>query len=184
MFYLRTLSRIIDTVNTAVGRAVCWLALAMVLLQFAIVVLRYVFGVGSLAMQELVVYMHGLLFMMAAAYTLVDDGHVRVDIFYRDAAPRKKALVNIFGVVAFLAPVCILILYLAYPYVARSWAVLEGSRETSGLPGVFLFKTAILVFAGMLLLQGLSIVLRAADTLLGNTIDPGTGARDEEQRQI
>ncbi len=184
MFYLRKLSRTIDSVNIAIGRAVCWLALAMVLLQFAIVVLRYVFGVGSLAMHETVVYMHGVLFMMAGAYTLAEDGHVRVDIFYRDAAPRKKAMINLFGVAVFLAPICILILYLSYPYVARSWSVLEGSRETSGLPGVFLFKTVILVFAGLLLLQGVSIVVRAVDTLLGNASDPGAGARDREQRQV
>lgn len=171
MHYLRRLSQGIDRVNNAVGRGVCWLVLAMVLLQFAIVVMRYVFGAGSLAMHELVVYLHGVLFMMAAAYTLGEDKHVRVDIFYRDASPRAKALVNLLGVLLFLAPVCILILYLAYPYVERSWSVLEGSRETSGLPGVFLFKTVILVFAGMLLLQGVSLALRSLDTLLGHRAD-------------
>jgi TRAP-type mannitol/chloroaromatic compound transport system permease small subunit len=174
---VNTVSRLIDGLNTLIGRTVCWLVLLMVLVQFSIVVLRYVFGIGSLAMYELVVYMHGLLFMMAAAYTLAEDGHVRVDIFYRGAAPRTKALVNIIGVLGLLVPTCVIILYLAWPYVIRSWSVLEGSRETSGLPGVFLFKTVILLFASMLLLQGISIVLRATRTLLHGGDDPGAGAR-------
>lgn len=177
MAYLKIISRTIDRLNTAIGRAVCWLALFMVLMQFGIVVLRYVFGAGSLAMYELVVYMHGLLFMMAAAYTLAEDGHVRVDIFYRSASTRWKALVNIIGVLALLLPTCILILHITWPYVLRSWSVLEGSRETSGLPGVFLFKSVILVFAVMLILQGISIVLRAAHTLVEGGDDPGAGVR-------
>lgn len=179
MASLKIISRTIDALNSAIGRAVCWLVLIMVLMQFSIVVLRYVFGIGSLAMYELVVYMHGLLFMMAAAYTLAEDGHVRVDIFYRGAAPRRRALVNIIGVLVFLVPTCVLILYITWPYVLRSWSVLEGSRETSGLPGVFLFKTVILVFAVMLMLQGLSIVVRAARTLIEDGDDPGTGARPQ-----
>jgi len=173
---LTSLSRSIDRVNTLVGRAVSWLVLAMVLAQFGIVVMRYVFGAGSLAMYEIVVYLHGVLFMMAAAYTLAEDGHVRVDIFYREARSRTQALVNIAGVILMLWPTCALILYLAWPYVARSWSVLEGSRETSGLPGVFLFKTVILVFAAMLILQGLSVVVRALRTLREGGDDPGTGS--------
>jgi len=177
--FLTSLSRFIDGFNTLIGRAVCWLALFMVLAQFGIVVMRYVFGAGSLAMYEIVVYLHGVLFMMAAAYTLAEDGHVRIDIFYRGARPRYQAIVNIVGVLTLLWPTCVLILYIAWPYVARSWSVLEGSRETSGLPGVFLFKTVILVFAAMFMLQGLSIVLRALNTLREGGEDPGTGVRPQ-----
>lgn len=173
---LKSVSRGIERGNALVGRAVCWLALVMVLMEFGIVVLRYVFGVGSLAMYELVVYMHGLLFLLAAAYTLGEDGHVRVDIFYRGAAPRRQAWVNLIGVLVFLLPVCAIVLYTAWPYVARSWSVLEGSREVSGLPGVFLFKTVILVFAVMMVLQGVSVILRALHTLRCGGDDPGTGS--------
>lgn len=179
MSYLTSLSRFIDAFNTAIGRAVCWLALVMLLVQFGIVVMRYVFGAGSLAMYEIVVYLHGVLFMMAAAYTLAEDGHVRIDIFYRAARSRYQAVVNIVGVLALLWPTCVLTLYIAWPYVVRSWSVLEGSRETSGLPGVFLFKTVILVFAAMLMLQGLSIVLRALKTLRQGGEDSGTGVRSQ-----
>lgn len=174
MSVLFRISRAIDAVNGLLGRAIAWLVLVMALLQFVIVIMRYVFGVGSLALSESVVYMHGLLFTVAAAYTLLVDKHVRVDIFYRDASPRRQALVNLLGTVFFLIPMCILILYVAYPYVARSWGVLEGSRETSGLPGVFLFKTVILVFAGMLIAQGISMVIRAGAALSGRE-PPGTG---------
>ncbi len=163
--------RLVERINTGLGLTVMWLALAMVVVQFAIVVLRYVFGVGSLYLTEAVIYMHGILFMSAAAYTLVMNKHVRVDIFYGEAPPRRKAMVDLFGSLAFLLPTCALILWLAFPYVARSWAVLEGSRETSGIPAIFILKSFILVFATTLFAQGVVMVLRAAAFLTGRPLD-------------
>jgi TRAP-type mannitol/chloroaromatic compound transport system permease small subunit len=97
----------IERVNRAVGKAAAWLALFMVLVQFALVLMRYVFGTGSLFMQESVIYAHAIVFMMAAAWTLADDKHVRVDIFYSVATPRRQAAINLFGVVFFLLPMCV-----------------------------------------------------------------------------
>lgn len=148
-----------------------WLSIAMVLVQFGIVVLRYVFGLGSLYMSESVIYMHGILFMSAAAYTLAVDKHVRVDIFYGEARPRRKAAVDLFGALVFLLPTCVLIAWLGLPYVGQSWAVLEGSRETSGIPAIFLLKSFILVFAATLFAQGLVMVVRAAAYLTGRPMD-------------
>jgi TRAP-type mannitol/chloroaromatic compound transport system permease small subunit len=155
----------IDRVSAAVGCAVMWCLLFMVLAEFALVLMRYVLGVGSLWLQESVVYAHAALFMLAAAWTLSVDGHVRVDILYADAAPRTKALVDLFGALVLLLPFALALVFLSYPYVARSWAILEGSRETSGLPTVFLLKTLIPLFAALLALQGFAQVLRAALTL-------------------
>jgi TRAP-type mannitol/chloroaromatic compound transport system permease small subunit len=138
-----------------------------VLVQFALVLMRYVFGTGSLFMQESLIYAHAMLFMMAAAWTLADDRHVRVDIFYAAASRRAKAAIDLFGVVFFLLPMCALLWWVGYPYVARSWQVLEGSRETSGIPAVFLLKTFILVFVVTLALQGLVLALRSAVTVFG-----------------
>lgn len=166
---LAALVRAIDAVNEAIGRAVAWLAVGMVAAQFALVLMRYVFGLASIAMQESVIYMHGLLFMLAAGYTLLHDGHVRVDVFYRGASPRRKAAIDLAGVFLFLIPACLLIGYVSWPYVARSWAVLEGSRETSGIPGVFLFKTSILIFVALMIAQGLAMAARAALLLMGAT---------------
>jgi TRAP-type mannitol/chloroaromatic compound transport system permease small subunit len=126
-----------------------------------------VLGVGSIWLQESVIYAHASLFMLAAAWTLAADGHVRVDIFYADAAPRTKALVDLFGALLLLLPFALAVIFLSFPYVARSWAILEGSRETSGLPAVFLLKTLIPLFATLLALQGIAQALRATLVLAG-----------------
>tara|TARA_A100000171_G_C2116314_1_gene138027 strand:- start:324 stop:881 length:558 start_codon:yes stop_codon:yes gene_type:complete len=155
----------IDALAEHTGRIVAWFSMGMVLVQFTIVLMRYVFGVSSIWMQESIFYMHGFLFMLAAGYTLYRDDHVRVDIFYREASPRYKASINLLGTIFFLWPVCALIWYAAFPYVEISWIVLEGSRETSGIPAIFLLKSAILAFAVLVSLQGLSTIIRAAHTL-------------------
>lgn len=156
----------IDRLNHAIGRSAAWLALAMVLVQFAVVVLRYVFGIGSIMLQEAIVYMHGVLFMMAAADTLLQDEHVRVDIFYARAAARRKALVNLLGCAFFILPFCCLIAFVSLDYVSMAWSVREGSRETSGIQGVYLLKTIILVFAAQLALQAISGILKNLTHLL------------------
>lgn len=158
----------IDRLSIAIGKAVAWFTLAMVLIQFAIVLMRYVFGIGSIWMQETILYLHGLIFMLAAAYALAVNAHVRVDIFYREAQPRTKALVDLAGATLFLLPMCAVILVIAWPYVAQSWRIFEGSRETSGIQGVFLLKSAILAFAGLMALQGLALILRAVSALRGD----------------
>ena len=157
----------IDALSTAVGRAVAWCLLFMVLAEFALVLMRYVLGVGSIWLQESVIYAHAAVFMLAAAWTLAADAHVRVDIFYADAAPRTKAIVDLIGALLLLLPFALALVYLSLPYVARSWALLEGSRETSGLPVLFLLKTLIPLFAALLALQGIAQALRAALVLAG-----------------
>jgi TRAP-type mannitol/chloroaromatic compound transport system permease small subunit len=157
----------VDRLNGAIGRAVAWLALAVVVMQFALVLARYVFGVGSIWLSESVIYAHATMFLLAAAWTLQSGGHVRVDIFYSDATLRTKALIDLLGALLLLLPFTLALLWLAWPYVARSWAILERSQESSGLPAVFLLKTLIPVFAVMLGLQGVSQAIRAAGVLRG-----------------
>src|ERR1700754_2406624 len=152
---------LIDRVNTAVGRAVSWCALAIVLIGFAVVLMRYVLGLGSIWLQETIIYAHAALFLLAAAWTLKEGGHVRVDVFYASASPRAKAWIDLLGALLLLLPFCIAILWFSLPYVGRSWAILERSRETSGLPLVFLLKTLIPVFAVLLGLQGIAQAIRA-----------------------
>jgi TRAP-type mannitol/chloroaromatic compound transport system permease small subunit len=167
---LATLSRLsqrIDQVNDTVGRAVAWLALAMVLVQFLVVLMRYIFGVGSLFLQESIVYLHGTMFMVGAGYTLLYGHHVRVDLFYREASARWKAKVDLAGVLLFLLPVCTLIAVFGWPYVYKAWAVQEGSIESSGIQAVYLLKTVILVFAVVMALQGISLALKSILRLAG-----------------
>ncbi len=171
-----SLARSIDRMNDAVGRWAAWLALAMVLVQFAIVIARYVFHIGNTAAQESIWYMHGLIFMLGAGYTLLYDGHVRVDVFYREIGARKKAMIDALGVLLFLLPLCALTIRLSWSYVLDAWYnfssgrwVLEGSTEVSGLPLIFLLKTAIPVFAILLGLQGVSMLIKALAYLGGVT---------------
>ncbi|WP_240796881.1 TRAP transporter small permease subunit [Terasakiella sp. SH-1] len=164
---LSTLMRFIDGLNQTIGRTVAWLAVIMVITQFSVVVMRYVFGIGSIMMQESVVYMHSFLFMIGAGYTLLHNGHVRVDVFYREAGVRKKAVIDIFGVVFLLLPVCFLIGDSSWKYVYQSWSILEGSKETSGIHAVYLLKSVILVFCVLLSLQGIALALRSFLILKG-----------------
>jgi TRAP-type mannitol/chloroaromatic compound transport system permease small subunit len=155
----------IDRFNAAIGRAAAWAALFIVLMQFAVVVLRYAFGIGSIWLSESIVYGHASLFMLAAAWTLRENGHVRVDVFYSEASARTKALIDLVGALLLLIPFMLVLAAFAVPYVARSWAILERSRETSGLPLVFLLKTLIPAFAVLFALQGVSQAIRAATVL-------------------
>lgn len=152
---------IVDRSVCWLGRAVSWLCLAMVILTGLIVALRYVFDQGWIWMQELVTWMHAAVFMLAAAYTLSRDEHVRVDIFYRRLSARGRALVDTAGVVLLLLPTCGWILYTGLDYVAASWGMLESSRETGGMPGLFLLKTLIVVTPVLLALEGIAFALRA-----------------------
>ena len=155
----------IDRLNVAIGRAVAWLVLAVVLLQFALVVARYLFGLGSIWLTETVIYAHAALFMLAAAWTLHASGHVRVDVFYADASARTRARVDLIGALLLLLPFMLVLLWLSVPYAARSWAIFEHSQEASGLPLVFVPKTLIPLFAFLMALQGIAQAIRAAAAL-------------------
>jgi TRAP-type mannitol/chloroaromatic compound transport system permease small subunit len=157
----------IDRLTRAIGRAVAWLALVIVLLQFALVLARYVLGFGSIWLTETVIYAHATLFMLAAAWTLQAGGHVRVDVFYADAGPRARALIDLLGALLLLLPFVLVLVWLSVPFATRSWAVLERSQETSGLPLLFLLKTIIPLFAVLMALQGVAQVLRAVRMLQG-----------------
>ncbi len=167
MEVVASLARAIDELNERIGRVVAWAALLMVLVQFAVVLMRYVYGLNFIFMQESIVYLHAVLFMLGAGYTLLHGGHVRVDILYAGATRRTKAWVDLVGVIVFLIPVCAIIISFSFPYVQSSWAVFEGSRETSGIQAVFLLKTVILVFAILILLQGVALALHSVVALAG-----------------
>ena len=153
--------------TAAIGRAAAWLVLIVVTLEFALVVARYLFSLGSIWASETVIYAHAALFLLAAAWTLQSNGHVRVDIFYAEAKPRTKALVDLVGAVVFLLPFTAVLLWLSTAYAARSWAIFERSQEASGLPLVFLLKTLIPVFALLMGLQGVAQIIRSTAILQG-----------------
>ncbi|NIR58703.1 MAG: TRAP transporter small permease subunit [Gammaproteobacteria bacterium] len=140
----------------------------MVLITFVVVVLRYVFAIGWVWMQESYVWLHGIVFMLGAGYTLLHNGHVRVDVFYRPAGLRYKAVIDLLGAFVLLLPMVILVFTVGFEYVASSWTMLEESREAGGLPGLFMLKTVILAFCVLTGLQGLSLAARGILVLRGH----------------
>lgn len=166
---LQKLADTLDRLAETTGRIIAWLTLAMVLITCTVVVLRYLFQSGSIALQESISYLHAAVFMLGAAYTLRHDGHVRVDIFYQKYTPVTRAWIDLLGTLLLLFPVCGFIFASSLDYVAASWAIHEGSREAGGLDGVFLLKTVIPVMALLLMLQGCSIVLHKLLLISGHT---------------
>ncbi|MCV0352317.1 MAG: TRAP transporter small permease subunit [Nitratireductor sp.] len=150
----------LDRINRVVGAVVRWLALAMVLVQFGTVVLRYVYGVSFIFMNETVLYLHAALFMLAGGYTLLVDGHVRVDIFYGLFGPRGRARIDIFGALCFLMPSMFMIAWFSWPSVRNSWSIMEGAISVGGIPASFLLKSLIPAFCALLIIQGLACILR------------------------
>ncbi|WP_028468180.1 TRAP transporter small permease subunit [Neptunomonas japonica] len=165
--FLSQLVRLLDGLSEWTGRTVSWLTLFMVIVTFVIVVMRYVFNVGNIALQESVVYMHSFVFLLGAAYTLKHDGHVRVDIFYRPLSERGKAWINIFGILLLLFPVAGFIAYISWEYVASSWSLLEGSQESGGLDFRYILKTALIAMPVLIILQGISELCRCILVLTG-----------------
>jgi TRAP-type mannitol/chloroaromatic compound transport system permease small subunit len=157
----------IDRLTTLVGRAVAWLALVIVLLQFALVVARYAFGLGSIWLTETVIYANAALFLLASAWTLRVGGHVRVDVFYAHASKRTQAIVDLIGALALLLTFALVLIWLSVPYAARAWAIFERSQEASGLPLVFVLKSFIPLFAMLMALQGAAQAVRAFHKLAG-----------------
>jgi TRAP-type mannitol/chloroaromatic compound transport system permease small subunit len=163
---LKTLSDRLDGIAERVGNAAAWLALGLVLVTFAVVMLRYLFQLGWIAMQESILYLHAALFLLGAAYTLKRDGHVRVDIFYRGFTAKGKALIDLLGSLLLLLPVCSFLLWVSWDYVTTAWSIYEGSQEAGGLPYVYLLKTLIPVAVLLLILQGISQALSSLSILL------------------
>tara|TARA_R110002073_G_scaffold28621_5_gene90714 strand:+ start:73 stop:618 length:546 start_codon:yes stop_codon:yes gene_type:complete len=163
--FLQKLARALDSFSEATGRIISWLTLCLVVMQFAIVIGHYIFHVGEIFLQESLLYMHSMIFLGAAAYTLRHNGHVRVDVFYCHFGEKTKAWVNLLGTLFFLLPVAGFIGWMAWPYVMDSWQSLEGSIESSGIQAVYLLKSMILFFAVTVLLQGFSLLLHSVLTL-------------------
>ena len=174
---MRRAQEVLERFSELSGSAVAWLTVLMVLGTFVIVVLRYVFDLGWIAMQESITWMHAAVFMLGAAYTLKRDEHVRVDIFYRRMSARRQALVNMTGTAVFLLPMAVFLTLSSWDYVATSWAIREASREAGGLPYPFvpILKSLIPATALMLILQGIADLIRALLTFT-NKLPPDNGS--------
>ncbi|MFT7259190.1 MAG: TRAP-type mannitol/chloroaromatic compound transport system permease small subunit [Glaciecola sp.] len=162
-----SVSAVIDMINKKIGEWVSYFTFLMAAVTFAVVVLRYGFNLGWIAMQESVVYLHAAVFLLGSAYTLQHDGHVRVDVFYRGFSEKRKALVNLVGTLFLLLPVMFFITAVSWHYVFESWQTLEGSMESGGIPFLYVLKTFILLFSLTMLLQGVSEAIKQSLILAG-----------------
>ncbi|MCH8249320.1 MAG: TRAP transporter small permease subunit [Proteobacteria bacterium] len=159
----------LDRISSMLGKASAWLTLIMVLVTFVVVVMRYAFDAGLIWLQESVVWMHAFVFMVGAAYTLQQEQHVRVDIFYREMSAKGRAWVDLAGVVVFLLPLCFFLAWKALDYVAVSWKLQEASRESGGLPYplIPLLKSILIVMPVTVGLQGIALLQQCVRTLRG-----------------
>ena len=162
---MEKLSLLIDGLSNHLGRIFSLLTLTMVIVMATIVVLRYVFQIGSIALQESVIYINALIFTFGVAYTLKEQGHVRVDIFYSRLNEKKRAWIDLIGSLFLLVPSTCFIIWVSWDYVAVSWRIREGSAESSGLPFVYLLKAVILVLPALLLLQGISEIAKSISAI-------------------
>lgn len=161
----------IDRLNMVIGHIMAWTALALVLNVFLVVVLRYVFSIGEVWMQESYIWMHAFIFMLGAGYTLLHNGHVRIDLIYAGASNRYKDIINVLGTICFGFPVLWLIYWRGFDFFDRSISRMEGSAEVGGLPNLFILKGVIPAMALLLGLQLIAMSLRAIDRMItGETV--------------
>ncbi|WP_029915510.1 TRAP transporter small permease subunit [Pelobacter seleniigenes] len=174
--------RLIDGLNTRVGHFTSWLSTLLVVIVCYDVFTRYFLRKSSVAVQELEWHIFAVLFLIAAAYTLKEDSHVRVDVFYTLLPPRGQALINLFGCIVFLIPFSLLVIWTSQGFISMSWAIQETSPDPGGLPYRYLLKSMIPAGFVLVLLQGISLALRSFCTLIGKPlVDPRTTKAEEQQ---
>ena len=165
MSALAQLSKFIDRFNTFIGYLCAFFVLYMVIVVFTVVVLRYGFNIGFIWMQEVYVWLHSFVFMLGAGFTYLANEHVRIDVFYREASKKYKAIVDLLGNIFLLLPFLYIIWKYSYPFVYRSFLMNEVSREAGGMPALYILKSAILWFCIVLFLQLISNVIKSILTL-------------------
>ena len=165
MNLLLKIAKCINQLNLKIGQMISWLTLLLVALVITVVLSRYLLGIGSIAIQESVSYVHAIIFMLGLAFTLQRGGHVRVDIFYREFSSQRQALINLIGTVLFLLPFCGLILFGSWDYVMASWSIKETSSETGGIAAVYLLKTLMIIMPITLALQGIAQIIESVALL-------------------
>ena len=161
------IATLICWINWLIGQVFSWLALGIVLVCFTVVVQRYVFAVSYVWMQDLYIWLSGAMFTAVAGFALMRDDHVRVDIFYRPATARKRAVVDLIGSLLFLLPFTAIVYVYSMPFVQRAWSYTEGSANVGGMPGLYILKSFIIAFAALLALQGIAMICRSILVLGG-----------------
>tara|TARA_Y100000590_G_C15432266_1_gene905655 strand:- start:374 stop:886 length:513 start_codon:yes stop_codon:yes gene_type:complete len=158
---LNNLSSIINAINKIAGFFCSFLVVLMTLNVFLVVVLRYLFGISFIWMQETYVWMHAYIFMIGAGFTYMNDDHVRIDIIYRSASATYRTIVDLIGNIVLLLPFLYIIWIFSFPFVYKSFLMDEISREAGGLQMLYLLKFAILIFVFLLFIQAVSKIINS-----------------------
>ena len=157
---LKKIILIIEEITTTIGNKISWLVILMTFTAFSVAIFRYFFNIGFVWMQEIYIWMNGLIFLLGASYSLLHDKHVRVDIFYRILNEKYKAYINIIFSVLFIIPFVFIVSKYSIPYVLKSWFSFEKSREAGGLEFLYLYKTTIILFCFFLFIQSIALIFR------------------------
>lgn len=181
MKLIHLIIRLIDGLNTKIGHVISWLSTLLVLVVCYDVFTRYFLRKSSVGVQELEWHIFAVLFLLAAAYTLKEDGHVRVDVFYTLLSPRGQAWINLLGGIIFLIPFSILVIWASKGFVGMSWAIQETSPDPGGLPYRYLLKAMVPTGFGLILLQGVSMILRSFCTVIGRPLEDSAEKEGEQQ---
>ncbi len=161
-----------DKINEWIGSFIVTSAVFLfILVIFSNVIMRYVFNTSFVFMAELEWHVFAFIFLMGAGFTLLHDGHVRVDIFYSMVDKKKQALINLFGVLFLLIPSCYVVLSTSIPWVIVAYEVGEVSINPGGIPARFLLKATLPIGYFLMLIQGLSLFVKSSLTLLGKPLE-------------
>jgi len=171
MIVIKTIIHLIDQLNTLIGKSVAWVTLLLVITVFSDVVMRYLFNTSFVFVQELEWHLFAFIFLMGAGYTLLKDGHVRVDIIYQKLSKKARAWINVIGVIFFLFPGCIMIILTSFSFFSNSYNMMECSPDPGGIPCRFIIKSAIPMGFTLVFLQGISLFLKNLMIILGISIE-------------
>ena len=158
---MHNLTVVIDKISELTGKISSWFVVLMVLITCLIVIMRYILGLGSVLLQDIVLYLHASLFLLGASFAFKRDSHVRVDIFYRDLSNKNKSVINLVGNLVLLQPLCLVIFLYSWGFVEFSWQIMESSPEPDGLPFVYIQKTLLLLMSFFLWIQSISEILKS-----------------------
>lgn len=165
---MKTSLKVIGKIIDMLGNFCSLLMILMIINVFYDVIMRYFFNDVSIGMQELEWHLFAAMFMFGIAYTLKEDGHVRVDIFYDAMSKRKQAFINIFGSIFFALPMTLLICYYSLDYTYEAYSMGEGSGDPGGLPHRWIVRSVIPLSSMFLVLSIVYVVLSQIQILTGN----------------
>ena len=151
---------LIDKLTDNIAKGLLYILIVLIVLVFSTVFFRYIFNMSYIIIQEIIMYLHALIFMFGISYALKENSHVKIDILYNSLNKRTQRVISIAGLVSFILPTALFIIYISIDMVTQSWMILEGSSEAGGLDLVFILKSLIPISGILIFLQGISELIK------------------------